>query len=177
MTTGPHIPVLATAGAIIGTVEGTSGEIYEAFSGEIDLSSSEALTAKMVERTYQGAERVILDISSPGGKVTPSLRLYRALRSTPFELVTRAVNEVDSMALMLYLAGDKRLAFPEATFLVHAIESTDTLVPMDVGAWRRARTRFERQGDQLRVGEISERITYLEKGKARCGRSSKSALG
>jgi ATP-dependent protease ClpP protease subunit len=142
-------------------MEATPNEIHEAFSGEIDLSSSEALTAKMVEHTYRGTERMVLDVSSPGGKVVPSFGLYQALRSTPFELVTRNTSEVASMAVVLFLAGDTRLASLEATFLVHAITSTDTSVPMNIEDWRRSRTRFEGLGNHTRVVEADQRINYL----------------
>jgi ATP-dependent protease ClpP protease subunit len=137
-------------------------EVHEEFSEEIWPWSREALLAKMTEHAYHGAEHVVLDVCSPGGEVASAMSVYQALRSSPFELVTRNMGEVASMGVVLFLAGDKRLASPEATFLLHPIASTDTIVPMDVESWRRARTRFERQGDQSRVGEISERITYLD---------------
>lgn len=144
-------------------METTPSEIYEAFSGEIDLPSSRALAAKMVEHTYHGRERVVLHMSSPGGPVVPSLRLYHALRSTSFELVTCSTSEVESMAVVLFLAGDTRLASPEATFLVHRLTSRDTMVPMDVEAWRRACARYELHGDRAQIVEANARIRYLVK--------------
>jgi ATP-dependent protease ClpP protease subunit len=137
-------------------------EVHEEFSEEIWPWSREALLAKMTEHAYHGAERVHLVVSSPGGQVASTMTLFTKLTESPIELVTHTTGEIASMGVVLFLAGDKRLASPEATFLLHPIASTDTMVPMDVEAWRRARTRFERQGDQSRVGEISERITYLD---------------
>lgn len=143
-------------------METTPIEICETFFEKITTQSTEGLLTRMTEHAYHGAERVRLVVSSPGGQVASTMTLFTKLTESPIELVTHATGEIASMGVVLFLAGNKRLASPEATFLLHPIASTDTIVPMDVEAWRRARTRFERQGDQSRVGEISERITYLD---------------
>ena len=143
-------------------MEITPTEVRESFSEEIWPWSSEALLAKMTEHAHHGAKRVRLVVSSPGGQVVSTMTLFTKLTEAPIELVTHAMGEIASMGVVLFLAGDTRLAYPEATFLVHPIASTDTGVPMNADAWRRARTRFERRDDQSRVVEISERISYLD---------------
>lgn len=90
------------------------------------------------------------------------IALHRQLLSLSLTFTTYNTGEVASMGNLVFLAGERRLAVPGATFLVHPIASTDTGVPMSADAWRRARTRFERRGDQTRVVEISERIGYLD---------------
>jgi len=136
-------------------------DVYEEFSDEIWPGSSEALLAKMTEHASHG-ERVGLTVSAPGGQVASGIALHRQLLLLPLELTTYNTGEVASMGNLVFLTGERRLAVPEATFLVHPIASIDTGVPMDADAWRRARTRFERRGDQSRVVEISERISYLD---------------
>jgi ATP-dependent protease ClpP protease subunit len=96
-------------------------EVHEEFSEEIWPWSREALLAKMAEHAYHGVEHVVLDVCSPGGEVASAMSVYQALRSSPFELVTRNMGEVASMGNLLFLAGERRLAVPEATFLLHPI--------------------------------------------------------
>lgn len=138
-------------------------EICETFSEKITIQSSEGLLARMIEHAYRGVEHVVLDVCSPGGKVESAMSIYKALCSAPFELVTRNVSEVASMGNLVFLAGDRRLAWPEATFLLHPITFDDTVVPMNVDDWRRVRTRLERSGRHSRVAEVERRIRRLDK--------------
>src|ERR1039458_3786458 len=96
-------------------------EICETFFEKITTQSSEGLLTRMAEHAYHGAERVRLVVSSPGGQVASTMTLITKLTESPIELVTHATGEIASMGVMLFLAGDKRLASPEATFLMHPI--------------------------------------------------------
>lgn len=76
-----------------------------------------------VERFARGGvERVTVTISSPGGEVATGLKLYGELRSAPLaELVTYNNGSVASAANLVYLAGDKRIATPDAKFYLHPV--------------------------------------------------------
>jgi ATP-dependent protease ClpP protease subunit len=138
-------------------------EAHESFATEIDEQSGEALLAKMTEHSSRGVERVVLDISSPGGEVSSAMRLYEGLLSTPFELVTRNVAEVASMGNVLFLAGDKRYAFPEATFLLHPI-AFEGAVRLNASDLRAIRTRLERSNvSARRLAEVDLKIARLER--------------
>jgi len=147
-------------------MEITPTEVHESFSEEITPSSGKLLVAKMTEHTHHDVERVVLDLSSPGGRVESAMILYKEFLSSPFELVTHNVGEVASMGTIVFLAGDRRLASPEATFLLHPIIFTDTAVPMNVYDWRRVRTRLERSSNHSRTAEVDRRISQLDKEEA-----------
>jgi hypothetical protein len=134
----------------------------ERFSGEITPAASEALLERMSGHARQGIERVVLDISSPGGEVASAMRLYRALRATDFELVTRNVGEVASMGNLVFLAGDTRLALPETTFLLHPVTFKES--GLDLEGLSRYRERVERTGRQLsRLRELDFGVARLER--------------
>jgi ATP-dependent protease ClpP protease subunit len=144
-------------------MENVPFEVCESFSEEITPSSSEALVARMVEYRYRDIHRVVLDVSSPGGQVESAMSIYRALRSVPFELVTRNVGEVASMGNLVFLAGDRRFATPEATFLLHPI-AFDGIVRRDASDLRRARTKLERTcGSPSAMIELDRGIVRLER--------------
>jgi ATP-dependent protease ClpP protease subunit len=65
------------------------------------------------------------------------------------------------MGNLVFLAGDRRLASREATFLLHPIVF-DGPIKLDVSALRRARTRLERSvGCSQKLDELNIRIDRL----------------
>lgn len=51
--------------------------------------------------------------------VDDGLSLYGFIRSLPVSITIHNIGHIDSIALAVYLAGARRLANPEATFLIH----------------------------------------------------------
>jgi len=148
-------------------------EVCEQFSEKIWPWSSEALVAKMTEHAYRGVECVVLDVSSLGGDVKSAMRVYQALCSPPFEFVTRNMGEIASMGNLVFLAGERRLAVPEATFLLHPITvetpaGWPTAAPwLDVEDIRKLRTKVERSGGHPKL------FTELDLGIVRLTREEK----
>ncbi|MGH2902503.1 MAG: ATP-dependent Clp protease proteolytic subunit [Solirubrobacteraceae bacterium] len=103
-------------------METIPAEARETFSEEIWPETSEALVRSITYYANCGIERVVLDLSSPGGEVASGIELYKTLSMMPIELVTRNTGEVSSMGNAVFLAGDIRLAFPDTTFLLHPIK-------------------------------------------------------
>lgn len=58
-------------------------------------------------------------MSSSGGMVDEGMALYGFIRSLPIELTIHNIGNIDSIALAVYLAASRRLANPDATFLLH----------------------------------------------------------
>jgi ATP-dependent protease ClpP protease subunit len=127
-------------------------EICETFFEKITTQSTEGLLARMAEHAYRGVERVELAMLMSGGEVASTMTLFTKLTESPIELVTCATGEIASMGVVLFLAGDKRLASPEATFLMHPITvetpaGWPTAAPwLDVEDIRKLRTKVERSG-------------------------------
>lgn len=58
-------------------------------------------------------------INSDGGDIDESLGIYAYLAHLSFRITTVAVGKVNSAAITIYLAGHRRLATPESTFVIH----------------------------------------------------------
>lgn len=96
-------------------------DVYVSFSAEIVPQPTEALIATLAQLANQGVKRVHLLLSTPGGGVAQGITLYNTLRAFPFELVTHNVGCVNSIGNAVFLAGDKRYACPQSTFMFHGV--------------------------------------------------------
>ena len=63
-------------------------------------------------------------LSSNGGEVVAGFTLYNFLVSLPIEIAMHNVGTVDSIATVVFLAGDERYASPHSTFLYHGVSFT-----------------------------------------------------
>jgi ATP-dependent Clp protease protease subunit len=60
-------------------------------------------------------------LSTPGGSVMHGVTLYNFLRALPVDLAIHNVGNVDSIGNAVFLAGNKRYACPNATFMFHGV--------------------------------------------------------
>jgi len=65
-------------------------------------------------------DEVIIYMDSHGGCLGSAYGIYHALKSCGKRVVTHAVDEVQSAAVIIYLAGTHRTAVPGADFMLHA---------------------------------------------------------
>ena len=70
----------------------------------------------------QGAKKLGLLISTPGGDVFQGLSAYNYLKGIPLEIVTHNFGSADSIGVVLFCAGSKRLSVPHARFLLHGVQ-------------------------------------------------------
>jgi ATP-dependent protease ClpP protease subunit len=78
-------------------------------------------TIQEIINTEGGKPSIHLLISTPGGSVDEGILLFNALRALPITLTTHNVGNVDSIGNVVFLAGSKRLASPNATFMWHGV--------------------------------------------------------
>jgi ATP-dependent protease ClpP protease subunit len=112
----PQPPQAAPAGP-----QQVPATVYVVFSAEINVKTVESLLAVMANCATQGVKTVYMAISTPGGDVAPGLTLYNVLRAMPFELITHNTGNVDSIGNAVFLAGSKRYACANATFMYHGV--------------------------------------------------------
>jgi ATP-dependent Clp protease protease subunit len=70
----------------------------------------------------QNVERLHLLLSSPGGSVFHGLSVYNFLRGAPVEVHTYNFGSVDSIGVVIFCAGSRRLSVPHARFLIHPVQ-------------------------------------------------------
>lgn len=90
-----------------------------------------------------GTSEIRLHISSTGGSLMAGFSAYHHLRSLGVSLIAHNIGNVESSAVLLFLAADTRLAAPHATFLLHDFH-------------------WGFQGGQVRAGVLREYLQSLE---------------
>jgi ATP-dependent protease ClpP protease subunit len=69
----------------------------------------------------KNATEIRLQFWSDGGNNAAAFGLYNFLRSLPVPLTTHSTGNVESSAVIVFLAGSKRLACSSSRFLIHGL--------------------------------------------------------
>lgn len=94
---------------------------YVSFSAEVNINTAEQLQALAANIVGQGHPEIHLLLSTPGGAVQYGITIYNFLLSLPIKVVTHNLGNVDSIGLVIYLAGVERYACPHTTFMLHGV--------------------------------------------------------
>jgi ATP-dependent Clp protease protease subunit len=94
---------------------------YVKFFAPVMQESINALMQVVDKKLSQGAKKMGLLISTPGGDVFHGLSAYNYLKGIPMEITTHNFGSADSIGVVLYCAGSKRLSVPHARFLLHGV--------------------------------------------------------
>lgn len=92
------------------------------FAPVIDVSIN-ALMSAFDQKMRQGIRDFIILISSPGGSVIHGLSAYNYLKGLPVSITTHNFGSVDSIGIVIYCAGSRRLSVPQARFLFHGVSA------------------------------------------------------
>lgn len=94
--------------------------VIKFFAPVIDVTIN-ALMSAIDQRMKQGVTDFTILISSPGGSVFHGLSAYNYLKGLPATITTHNFGSVDSIGIILYCGGSKRLSVPQARFLIHGV--------------------------------------------------------
>lgn len=100
----------------------TKPVVIKFFAPVVDVTVN-ALMNAIDQKMKQGVRDFIILISSPGGSVIHGLSTYNYLKGLPAMIITHNFGSVDSIGLVLYCAGSRRLSVPQARFLLHAVNA------------------------------------------------------
>ena len=89
------------------------------FVSGINPKSIAALVEVTGQARNEGSGKIILNLSSIGGDLASAFGAYHHLRSLGIPLVAHNIGNVESSAVLLYLAADFRLAAPHSRFMFH----------------------------------------------------------
>jgi ATP-dependent protease ClpP protease subunit len=92
------------------------------FFAPVIPESVAALMQIIDQKIRQGAKKLSLLISTPGGDVFHGLSVYNYLKGAPIEVETHNFGSVDSIGVVLFCAGSKRYSVPHARFLLHGVQ-------------------------------------------------------
>ena len=91
------------------------------FIGPINHGSACTVRNLCLQALQSGATELELHMSTEGGNMTAGFALYFFLKSLPLPLTTHNVGSVESVGVVIFLAGSKRYACPRTRFLVHPL--------------------------------------------------------
>jgi ATP-dependent protease ClpP protease subunit len=100
----------------------TKPVVIRFFAPVIDATVN-ALMSGIDQKMKQGAKEFIILISSPGGSVIHGLSAYNYLKGLPVSITTHNFGSVDSIGIVIYCAGSRRLSVPQARFLFHGVSA------------------------------------------------------
>ncbi len=100
----------------------TKPVVIKFFAPVIDVTTN-ALMNAIDQKMKQGVTNFIILISSPGGSVFHGLSAYNYLKGLPATITTHNFGSVDSIGIILYCGGSKRLSVPQARFLLHGVSA------------------------------------------------------
>ncbi|WP_376790943.1 ClpP family protease [Thermoflexus sp.] len=92
------------------------------FAPVID-STINALLNTIDQKMREGHRDFMLLLSSPGGSVFHGLSAYNYLKGIPVRITTCNFGSVDSIGVVLYCAGTRRLSVPHARFMLHGVSA------------------------------------------------------
>ena len=96
---------------------------YVKFFAPVMQDSINVLMQVVDKKLSQGAQKMGLLISTPGGDVFHGISAYNYLKGIPLEITTHNFGSADSIGVVLFCAGSKRLSVPHARFLLHGVMS------------------------------------------------------
>jgi ATP-dependent protease ClpP protease subunit len=110
------------------------------FIGPINHTSACTVRNLCLQALQSGASEIELHLSTEGGNMTAGFALYFFLKSLPLPLTTHNIGSVESVGVVIFLAGTKRYACPGTRFLVHPLHwGFGNLVAADhsrISEWR-----------------------------------------
>jgi len=96
--------------------------VIKFFAPVIDVTIN-ALMNAIDQKMKLGTTQFIILISSPGGSVLHGLSAYNYLKGLPVNITTHNFGSVDSIGVVLFCGGSKRLSVPQARFLLHGVSA------------------------------------------------------
>jgi len=92
------------------------------FDVPVNAATTNALQNVMLEAIQLGQpSSLTLLINSTGGNLTAGFGLFNFLRSLPMPVTTHNFGTVESIAVIVYLAGEERKIVPTGRFLLHGL--------------------------------------------------------
>ena len=94
---------------------------FFSFQSSVDETTAAVLLNVIAQQIEKGHKEIHLLISSPGGQTTNGIAVYNTLRAMPINLTTYNVGSVNSIANVIYLAGERRYACTGSSFMFHGV--------------------------------------------------------
>jgi len=101
-----------------------TNEAWIRFMAPVNPQTAASLLRVIDSKLQTGLKKLHLMISSPGGSVFHGLSIYNFLKGAPIEVITYNFGSVDSIGVVIFCSGDRRISVPNARFLIHGVSMT-----------------------------------------------------
>ena len=101
------------------------------FMRDINAETLTGLQNTCLQAISQGASELSIYISSGGGLNDQGFTAYNFIRSLPIPVTMHCIGNIESMAVILFLAADIRKAVPHSKFKIHELHWNFTAGTVD----------------------------------------------
>ena len=131
-------------------------------SGEINKDRADEFARQMLVLDSESSDPIYVYINSPGGDVDSGFAIYDMIRFVNAPVTVVAMGLVASAAALIYLSvpAERRVAFPDSTFLIHQPLSQLVTVLSDMTT---RRTRVQ----ERELQHASEMVQHISGGQGR----------
>lgn len=97
------------------------GQYIVHFFGNLDEKAATVIRDACHDALDEQADEISIRFSCSGGAVNHGFALYEFLRSLPVPVFTHNTSAVDSIGLVVFLAGERRTARADSRFFIHPL--------------------------------------------------------
>ncbi len=133
--------------------------LHVSFTAQVNDKSVQRLLTTVTEHVSKGETELTLLISSPGGYIASGITAFNTLKVLPLKKVFWNIGNIDSIGVMMFLAGDERLALPNSRFLFHDVGWGIQTAPANFSEGQLALTVESLRHDRAAIAELSSRVT------------------
>lgn len=94
---------------------------YITFNSEINPVTCDRLVGTLNDLVARGVKTLHIHFSTTGGSVVHGIHLYHHLKSLPMEIVTHNTGGIYSIGNVIFLAGSRRYACKNSSFMFHGV--------------------------------------------------------
>ena len=128
-------------------MSGPNNEIYISFTSLVNPHTTQILMGALTNAVNNGHTKIHLMLSSPGGQVAEGITLYNLIRSLPIPVYTYNIGTVNSIANVVFQAGERRITATNSSFMFHGVG-------------------FDIQNARMELTHLIEKIQELQKDEA-----------
>ena len=99
------------------------GIAYVGLFSTIEAQSAEELVDTISNKLPDNTHTIYMLMCVSGGNVQHGLAIFNFLKGLPYKIIMHNIGSVDSIANVIFLAGDERYATENGTFLIHRVSS------------------------------------------------------
>lgn len=99
--------------------------------------------------------------SSSGGDVDAGIALYNFLKALPVKVIMHNIGSINSIANVVFLAGDERYASKHTTFMFHGVQ-LNTSQPLQLGLNQLNEIKGQLEGSQEKIAGIVSENTKIK---------------